>query len=127
MKIFNIILAILFFCFAVLQFNDDPQDIWFWVFIYGLIGGISAFAAYNRYNMWILLLGFGAIVYQMFLRFPFLAQWIDNGMPSITGEMKATSPHVESTREFLGLILCLLVLIYHSIRFARLNKSNVDT
>ncbi|HUR31695.1 MAG TPA: transmembrane 220 family protein [Saprospiraceae bacterium] len=126
MKIFNLVLAVLFLSFAALQLNDDPNDIWFWVFIYSLVAGISAFAAYNKYNMWVLLFGFGAVIYQMFLRFPAFAQWIDMGMPSIMGEMKATSPHVESSREFLGLVICLIVLIFHSVRYARLRKNIVE-
>ena len=126
MKIFNLILAVLFFSFAALQLNDDPNDMWFWVFIYSFVAGVSAFAAFGKYNMWVLLLGFGAVVYQMFLRFPAFAQWIDVGMPTITGEMKATSPHVESTREFLGLVVCLIVLVFHSVRYSRMRRSVVE-
>ena len=126
MKVLNIILAVLFFLFAALQFNDDPNDVWFWIFIYSLVGGISAFAAYNRFNMWVLLFGFGAVIYKTFLIFPPFAQWLANGMPSITGEMKATTPHIEIAREFIGLLLCLAVLIFHSIRYSRLRKNLVD-
>ena len=126
MKILNLILAIIFLGLALLQLNDDPNDIWFWVLIYSFVAGISAFAAFNRYNMWVLFFGFAAVVYQMFLRFPGFAQWIDHGMPSITGEMKASSPYIESSREFFGLILCLLVLIFHSVRYARLRKYSAE-
>ena len=73
MKILNLILAGLFFSFAALQVNDDPNDIWFWILIYSLVGAISAFAAYGKYNMWALLLGFGAVLYKMFLLFPAFA------------------------------------------------------
>ena len=76
--------------------------------------------------MWALLLGFGAVLYKMFLLFPPFAQWIASGMPSITGEMKATSPHIEIAREFFGLLVCLAVLIFHSIRYARIRKNSVD-
>ncbi|MBL0009092.1 MAG: hypothetical protein IPP25_18460 [Saprospiraceae bacterium] len=51
MKIFNIILAILFLLFAAVQFNDSPDDILFWVLVYAGVGIISAFAAFNKYNM----------------------------------------------------------------------------
>ena len=126
MKIFNLILAILFFGFAALQFNDDPNDIWFWIFIYSLVGIISAFGAYNKYNMWVIVAGIGAVLFQMFRLGPAFLQWLGEGMPSIVGEMKATSPHIELVREFLGLVVCLVALIYHYVRYTRLKKSIVN-
>ena len=122
MKTLNIILAVLFFGFAALQFNDDPDDVWFWVLMYGLVGTISAFAAFGKYNMWIIILGFGAAVYQMFRIGPAFLQWIYSGMPSIVGEMKATSPHIELVREFLGLVVCMIVLIFHYVRYTKLKR-----
>lgn len=123
MKIFNIILAALFLGFAGLQFNDDPGDVWFWVILYTAVAVISAFAAFNRYNMWVLILAIGVVLYQMFRLFPAFSSWISAGTPSITGEMKAISPHVELVREFLGLLLCLIVLVFHYIRYTRLKQS----
>lgn len=122
MKIFNLVLAALFMVFAGLQFNDDPTDIWFWVIVYAGVGIISAFAAFNRYNMWVLVLGIGVVVYQMFRMFPAFSSWISSGTPSILGEMKAISPHVELVREFLGLTVCLIVLIYHYVRYSSLRR-----
>ena len=122
MKIFNLILAVLFLTFAALQFNDDPNDVWFWVLVYLGIAVISGFAAFNRYNMWVLVLGTAVVVYQMFRMFPAVSSWVSSGMPSITGEMKAISPHVELVREFFGLTVCLIVLIYHYIRYARIRR-----
>ena len=122
MKTFNLILAVLFILFAVLQFNDDPNDIIFWVLVYAGVGIISAFAAYNKYNMWAILFGLAAVVFEMFRKFPTFAQWISSGMPSIVDEMKASSPYIELAREYLGLMLCFIVLIYHYVRFSRQRK-----
>jgi hypothetical protein len=122
MKTFNLILAVLFILFAVLQFNDDPNDIIFWVLVYAGVGIISAFAAYNKYNMWAILFGLAAVVFEMFRKFPTFAQWISSGMPSIVEEMKASSPYIELAREYLGLMLCFIVLIYHYVRFSRQRK-----
>ncbi len=117
MKIFNLILALIFFAFAAVQFNDTPGDILFWVLLYTLVATVSAFGAFNKYNMWILMLGIAAAVYEMFRKFPAFAQWCSDGMPSIVEEMKASSPYVELVREFFGLVLCLAVLIFHYIRY----------
>ena len=122
MKIFNLILAVLFLSFSVLQLNDEPGDVLFWVLVYAGIGVISAFGAFNRYNLWMILFGLAAVVYELFRKFPTFAQWIGDGMPSITGSMKASSPHVELAREYLGLILCLVVLIYHYVRYAKIRR-----
>ena len=122
MKIFNLILAVLFLLFALVQLNDEPNDILFWVLVYAGVGIISAFAAYNKYNMWAILFGLAAVVFEMFRKFPTFAQWVSSGMPSIVGEMKASSPYIELAREYLGLVLCFIVLIYHYIRYARQRK-----
>jgi hypothetical protein len=90
------------------------------------VAGVSAFAAYRKYNMWVIILGIAAVVYELFREFPAFAQWISNGMPSIVDEMQASSPHIEYVREFLGLILCLIVLIFHYVRYARQRNLSKD-
>jgi hypothetical protein len=122
MKIFNLVLAFLFLVFAALQFNDAPDDILFWVAIYTLIATISAFGAFHKYNMWVIVIGLVAVVYELFRKFPSFAQWIGEGMPSIVDEMKATSPYIELVREFLGLVICLVALIFHYVRYMRIRK-----
>ena len=125
MKIFNLILAVIFLLFAAVQFNDEPGDILFWVLVYAGVGIISAFAAFNKYNMWVILLGLAAVIFEMFRKFPTFAQWISSGMPSIVGEMKATTPYIEFAREYLGLCLCLIVLIYHYVRCSRQRRQEL--
>ena len=122
MKILNLSLAVIFLLFALLQLNDTAGDILFWFLMYSFIAVISAFAAFKKYNMWAILLGLAVVVYEMFRKFPTIAQWISDGMPSIVEEMQASSPYVELAREYLGLVLCLIVLIFHYIRYAKLRK-----
>jgi Transmembrane family 220, helix len=124
MKIFNLILALIFFIFAYLQLNDTPGDILFWFLIYGYTGLICAFAAWNRYNMWSIILGILVLIYQIFRMFPAFSQWISAGCPSIVEEMKASNPFVELVREFLGLCICMTVLIYQYLRYTKLKKGS---
>ena len=126
MKIVNLILAGCFVIFALLQFNDDPHDVWFWVLIYGLVAAISAFAAFQRYNMWVIVIGIGAVVYELFRKFPAFAQWMSDGMPSIVEKMEASSPYVELVREFLGLLVCLAALIYHYVYYTKQRRLQND-
>ncbi len=122
MKIFNLVLAVVFGLFAVVQLNDTPGDILFWFILYAAIAVMSAFAAFNRFHMWAILLGMAVVVFELFRQFPGFAQWIGMGMPSIVDEMKATTPYVELAREYLGLVLCLAILIFHYVRYAGQRK-----
>ncbi len=122
MKIINLSLAVIFLLFALVQLNDQPGDILFWFVMYLFVAVVSAFAAYKKYNMWAILLGLAVVVYELFRKFPTIAQWISDGMPSIVEEMKASSPYVELAREYLGLVLCLIVLMFHYVRYSKLRK-----
>ncbi len=122
MKIFNLVLAVIFFSFAALQLNDAPGDVLFWFLIYALVGVISAFGAFDRYNMWIIVLGLGAALYRLFRDLPEFLMWINSGAPSIVEEMKATTAYIETAREFFGLVLCIIAFVYHYIRFTRIRN-----
>lgn len=126
MKIFNLILAFLFLSFAALQFNDEPGDVLFWVLVYAGVGLISAFAAFNKYNMWVIVMGIAVVVFELFRKFATFAQWIHDGMPSIVGEMHASTPYVELAREYLGLLICFSILIFHYVRYSKMRRLKQD-
>lgn len=111
MKIVNIILTILFALFAVVQFNDPDPIVW--VIIYGTVAVISGFAAAGKYDKNVILTVIGICIIWMLTLVPGVVDWVEKGMPSITGSMKAESPHVEYLREFLGLFIMILVLLFH--------------
>ncbi len=121
MKISNIVLAAIFALFAIVQLNDvDP---WRWVMIYGIVSIIYVFAIFGYIRRWVVL-GFAAICLIEFVRLmPEFINWINMGMPTITGSMKAEEPHVEYTREFLGLLLCILAMghLYYQAVKQKLN------
>lgn len=111
MKILNLVLTALFALFAYFQLNDvDP---WGWTSLYGAVAIVSGFAAFDKYNRYVIL-GLIAICVIWFLYLiPEFVNWINMGMPTITGKMKATEPHIEYTREFLGLFICIGALLFH--------------
>ncbi len=111
MKIANGILTLLFILFAVVQFNDP--DPYYWIAIYSAVALISGFAVVGKYNKNIILTVIGVCIIWMFTLIPGVIDWMEKGMPSITGSMKAESPHVEYLREFLGLFIVLLALGFH--------------
>lgn len=110
MKVTNIILGVLFIIFAILQLND-PDPI-LWVLLYGLVALISLMAAFGKFSKVLISGGILACVIWMLALVPEVVDWIQKGMPNIAGEMKAKSPHIEFTREFLGLLIAGLALLF---------------
>ena len=111
MKIVNWILTILFALFALVQLNDPDPIVW--VIIYATVAMISGFAAVGKYNKNVTLTVIGICIVWMMTLVPGVVDWVNEGMPSITGSMKAESPYIEYLREFLGLFIALLALLFH--------------
>jgi hypothetical protein len=44
---------------------------------------------------------------------PEFINWLQMGMPNIAESMKTEEPHIEYTREFLGLALCITALAFN--------------
>jgi len=111
MKITNIFLSLLFLLFAIVQYNDP--DPWLWIALYSYIALISGMAVLNIRHKWMIGLGLiVCILWNLFLLPDFLI-WLQAGAESIVEEMKAEKPHIELTREFLGLAICILALCFH--------------
>jgi asparagine N-glycosylation enzyme membrane subunit Stt3 len=101
----------LFLLFAIVQWNDPDPLIWMIFYgvmslIYILLALRKKFAFYLSVLMLIV-----SVVYMGFI-LPEIIKWIKDGMPSIVQSMKATIPTIEYTREFLGLLLCLIACIW---------------
>ena len=123
MKIVNLILAALFALFAVVQLNDP--DPWGWTLFYVFMTAVCAFAAFGKYHKWALLIGLAVCLVWTLSLLPEFIEWIRIGMPTITGQMKATEPHVEFTREFLGLFISGAVLFWQYRRSRKLPVKTV--
>jgi hypothetical protein len=123
MKITNLILAAMFVLFAVVQFNDpDPL---LWIAIYGAMAAVCAMAAFRYYIkplLWILLACF--VVYMVVL-WPGISEWLQQDDKSVLFDegMKMQFAYVEESREFLGLLICLIVLGFILWRSSRATVS----
>ncbi|PKQ46568.1 transmembrane 220 family protein [Confluentibacter flavum] len=110
-KIINIILFILFVLFALVQLNDPDPLVWFT--IYGMIAIICLLANYKKIPkilLWILILGL--IIYSVSY-FPYFNDWFNiDHKEELFGKMVYEKPYLEGTREFLGLLIAVLALIY---------------
>lgn len=103
MKVVLWIVALLFVLFAAVQYNDpDPVQ---WMLLYGGVAVFYGMAALGRaYRpaiwLWLAVALLWAAAYV-----PDFWNWLKMGAPSIVETMKAETPYVELTREFLGLLI----------------------
>jgi hypothetical protein len=122
MKVVNIILAVMFLLFAFVQINDpDPV---LWILIYGsmaVICVLAAFKIYSRIACIILLVGFTAYC---FILYPGFQEWMRQEDRSVLFDDIAKMDHlyIEESREFLGLIICIAVLVMQLFRAGRAKK-----
>lgn len=120
-KLVFLVLALMFALFAFWNLNDpDPVK---WVAAYASTAILFAFAAFGKADRRIV--GPLAVAYFVWMctLVPGVIDWLNLGMPSITGGMHAAAPHIEVVREFLGLViavLALLVLLFATPRDARM-------
>lgn len=108
MRVINIILALLFALFAAFQYNDP--DPWLWITIYAFIALIGIMSAVNFFPKWLIRTAIVGCLIGLGYLLPDFIDWISSGAESITETMKAEKPHIELTREFLGLFICLFAL-----------------
>lgn len=94
----------------VVQLNDP--DPWAWIALYGLTAAACTFSAFRPLDRRLVLLGLVVILTWMAILAPAFMDWLEQGMPSIGDEMKASHPYIEQVREFLGLLLCGGILIF---------------
>ncbi|MCH2083482.1 MAG: transmembrane 220 family protein [Saprospiraceae bacterium] len=100
----NILIGILFLLFAYFQINDPDPAVW--IAIYAAVGLSSLAAIFRNLPTWLPLVGVGLCIAWVVALLPAFINWLQMGAPSITESMKAEKPHIEYTREFLGLIIC---------------------
>lgn len=120
MKVFNLIIALLFLLFAYFQWNDP--DPYLWIVIYIISAGLLLYKSFKGMNqlVWTLWELFLLVFILTYLKDIF--QWISDGFPSITDSMKAASPYIENIRESLGLLLIIIVFVINHLVFYRDSK-----
>jgi len=109
MRILNYMFAGLFFVMAGLQFND-PDPI-YWVAIYGGAALVALGKGLGRFSEFWAAIVIGGVVAGLIYAVPGVLNFIDFGsFEELTGKMTSSKPYIESTREFGGLMIALIVL-----------------
>jgi hypothetical protein len=121
-KAINFLLAIMFLGFSAVQINDPDPIVW--ILIYGSMATVCIMAAFEYYLKWLMLAQ--ALVYIVYAStlWPSLHVWLqssDKGM--LFDEVaKMENAYVEESREFLGLVICLIVLAWYALRSRRAGR-----
>jgi hypothetical protein len=117
MKAFNILFGLVFFTFAILQYNDvDP---YLWIPIYASASAICILNSRGKYSFKLhLALAAFCIVYAIILlvnKDGVISWFNEHETENLVQSMKATKPWIEQTREFGGLMIILLVGIVNIV------------
>lgn len=123
MKVVNLLLAVMFLVFAFVQVNDPDPIVW--ILIYGSMAVVCVLAAFRMYYKFVLI---GLLVIFLAYSTVFFAgvtEWLAQDDKSVLFDdvMKMQHPYIEESREFLGLIICIIVLIVHLV----LSRKPVNT
>ena len=110
MKAVNLLLAVMFLAFAFLQINDPDPLIW--ILIYGAMAVVCVMAAFRSYS-WPLMIALLVcyIVYSFFYFNGVVEWWGQDDKSALFDDIaKMEHPYIEESREFLGLMICIIVL-----------------
>jgi hypothetical protein len=116
MKVVNLLLAVLLVVFAFVQVNDpDPA---LWILIYGIMAVTCVLAAFGFYYKKILMALLVVYAAYALTYWSSILKWLkaDNRAMLFDDVAKMQNLYIEESREFLGLFICITVLVMHLIR-----------
>jgi hypothetical protein len=115
MKVVNLLLAVMFLGFAFLQLNDPDPVIW--IIIYGAMAVVCILAAFRVYYTPLIILMIVGYVGYSVIYFNGVMEWFTKPDKAMLFDdvMKMKYPYIEESREFLGLMICVTVLLVHLV------------
>lgn len=116
MRIFNFIFAAMFLVFAFVQVNDPDPVIW--ILIYGTMAVLSIMAIFEYYQRKFLIGLLVLFIAYSFVYIPGIVEWLrhDNKADLFDDVAKMEHLYIEESREFLGLVICIGVLVFYLYR-----------
>jgi Transmembrane family 220, helix len=122
MRIVNFLLAAMFLVFAFVQINDPDPVIW--ILIYGVMAVLSIMAIFEFYQRKFLIGLLVLFIAYSFVYIPGLVEWLrhDNKADLFNDVAKMEHLYIEESREFLGLVICIGVLVFYLYRSRKVSK-----
>jgi hypothetical protein len=113
MKILKIFFAVLFLLFAVVQLNDPDPIVW--LIVYGAMMVVSGMAFFHRYPVRVMTVMAAGYLILTVMHFDGFTDWLVSPDRYLLFDdlAKMQFPYIEEAREFLGLLICLIVLIFY--------------
>jgi hypothetical protein len=110
-KIISFIFFGLFVWSAMIQLNDPDPYHWFAIYLLvAIIHIVVLFKPLSKKLLWVVIVG---LLAYSFYHFAYFMDWLQiDEKAEIFGEMVYEKPYLEGTREFLGLLICALSLLY---------------
>ena len=114
-KVINFLLAVMFLVFAYLQLNDPDPIVW--IPIYGVMAIICVLAMFQYYPRAVL---FSLVIFYTLYSFfyiPGVKEWLaqDDKSQLFSNVAKMEHPFIKESREFLGLMINVAVLVVYLI------------
>ena len=122
MRIVNFLLAIMFLVFAFVQVNDPDPVIW--ILIYGIMAVFSIMAIFEFYPKKFLIAVLVLYVLYSFVYIPGVAEWLRQGNKAALFDnvAKMENLYIEESREYLGLFICVIVLVFYLYRSRKFSR-----
>jgi len=119
-------LSLMFLAFAIVQINDPDPGLW--ILVYGAMCIACAAAVFNRFSSPTMIGMVGGYLVLSALHIDGMMDWLRSShRKEIFDDVaKMQYAYIEEAREFLGLVICLLVLQYLFYRQRRAPKKAVQ-
>lgn len=127
MKVLNFILAALFLLFAFVQVNDP--DPFLWIIIYGGMAVLAVLAMFDIYPRHVILVALVVFIGYSLVYIRGVGEWLrrENKAELFDDVAKMNHLYIEETREFLGLWICIMALIFYFIRSRQKSKTQAHS
>ena len=116
MKVVNFLLAVMFLIFAFVQINDPDPLIW--ILIYGAMAVVCVMAIFSYYPLRFLVVVLVAYLAYSAFYYKGVMEWLkqDNKADLFDDIAKMEHWYIEEAREFLGLLICMIVVVIYIVR-----------
>ena len=111
-RLIHAIVAVAFVFMAMIQLNDpDPA---YWIVLYLVVAAIPAARIFGYRMPKLVLIASGMVLSGLIIAMPGTIDYLTSSdFAAIKGKMLGEKPYVESAREFIGLALAAISLIYY--------------
>jgi hypothetical protein len=115
MRVVNFLLAALFLVFAFVQINDPDPLVW--ILIYGAMAVVCVMAIFAYYPLRFMIALLVAYIGYSFFYIDGVSEWMKQENKAALFDEIAKMEHwyIEEAREFLGLMICVVVLVMYIV------------